>query len=306
MNSRACPPSSGSTGPAISCGPGLRSRRTAGILAIALAVTAGCGDRESPDPGWETLEPGLLIGRFHLCDEPPDVPPSLVVLRADPERFAFRVATASATPERVPRTAREWAELYDLAVATNAGMFHPDYLRHVGLMIVGDHVNNGVAVRDYRSVLAFRPRDPADVPFFLADLDETPLDELRERFEVLVQNLRMIDASGANVWEASDRAWSAAALGVDGRGRILLLFNRDPRSIHDLVDCLQDLPIDVRRAQYLEGGPEAVLYVAAGERALEFLGSGSPSADDTAGVGFAFPIPNVIGLVRRPESPGSP
>lgn len=271
------------------------------VLALAGIVLAaiGCGQREARDPGWETLEPGLAVGRFHLCDEPPDAPPSLVVLRADPDRFTFRVLAASSTAERVPRTAREWAKLHDLAVATNAGMFHPDYLRHVGLMIAGDHVNNGVAVRSYRSVLAFRPRDAADPPFVLADLDETPLEELRDRYEVLVQNLRMIDASGANVWEPSDRSWSAAALGIDGRGRILMLFNRDRRSIHDLIDCLLQLPIDVRRAQYLEGGPEAVLYVAAGDRTLEFVGSGSPTADEAAGLGFSFPIPNVIGLERR-------
>ena len=280
--------------------------RATGVLAAVVLLAAGCGDRESRDPGWETLEPGLAIGRFHLCDEPPEAPPSLVVLRADPDRFAFRVLTASATEERVPRTAREWAKLHDLAVVTNAGMFHPDYLRHVGLLIDGDHVNNGVPVRSYRSVLAFRPRDPSDSPFVLADLDETPLEHLRERFEVVVQNLRMIDASGENVWEPSARAWSAAALGTDGRGRILLLFNRDPRSIHDLIDCLLDLPIDVRRAQYLEGGPEAVLYVAGGNRTLEFLGTGSPTADESAGLGFSFPIPNVIGLERRGDGPESP
>jgi len=290
----------GSSGPS-SPAPAGRLARLA-VLAIAL-VTLGCSDREPRDPGWETLEPGLAIGRFHLCDEPPDAPPSLVVLRADPDRFAFRVLAASSTAERVPRTAREWAKLHDLAVATNAGMFHPDYLRHVGLMIDGDHVNNGVAVRSYRSVLAFRPRDASDPAFTLADLDETPLDELRDRYEVLVQNLRMIDAAGANVWEPSERAWSAASLGIDGRGRILMLFNRDPRSIHDLIDCLLELPIDVRRAQYLEGGPEAALFVAAGDRTLEFLGSGSARADETSGSGFSFPIPNVIGLERRPTAP---
>ena len=80
----------------------------------------------------------------------------------------------------------------------------------------------------------------------------------------------------------------------------------DPRSIHDLIDCLLDLPIDVRRAQYLEGGPEAVLYVAGGNRTLEFLGTGSPTADESAGLGFSFPIPNVIGLERRRDGPESP
>ncbi len=286
----------GSSGPS---GPKLADRWAAPVLAGIALIALGCAPPEARDPGWETLEPGLALGRFHLCDEQPEAPPALVVLRADPDRFAFRVLAASSTEERVSRTARDWAEVHDLAAVTNAGMFHPDYSRHVGLMIVGDHVNNGVAVRSYRSVLAFRPRDDGDPQFVLADLDETSLDELRDRYEVLVQNLRMIDANGANVWEPSDRSWTAAALGVDGRGRILMLFNRDPRSIHDLIDCLLELPLDVRRAQYLEGGPEAVLFVAAGERTLEFTGRGSPIADESTSPAFAFPIPNVIGLERR-------
>jgi hypothetical protein len=165
-------------------------------------------------------------------------------------------------------------------------------------MIDGDHVNNGVEVRSYRSALAFGPRDDDDPPFVLADLDETPLDEIRERYRTVIQNLRMVDADRNNVWEPSEQRYVAAALGIDGNDRLLFLFNRRPSSVHEWIECLLDLPIGLERAQYLEGGPEAVLYVASGGRTIEFHGGwSSPSEESDAG-NLAWPIPNVVGLVR--------
>jgi hypothetical protein len=46
-----------------------------------------------------------------------------------------------------------------------------------------------------------------------------------------------------------------------------------------------------------------VLYIAAGDRTLVFVGSGSATADESSGLGFSFPIPNVIGLERRSPRP---
>jgi hypothetical protein len=270
------------------------------MLWLALAVASGCAPSEPPTTGWETLEPGLAIGRFHLCDESAPDPPSLVVLRADPEFFRPRLLAASAFSDREPRSIRQWAADHGLVVATNAGMFHPDYIRHVGLMIDGD------PVQDYRSVLAFGAKHDDAPPYVLADLDETPLDALRERYSTLIQNLRMVDAARDNVWEPSERRNAVAALGIDGRDRLLFLFSRTPRSVHDLVDCLLELPIDLERAQYLEGGPEAVLFVRSGEHALEFRGSWSNASGTTTVGELSWPIPNVLGLVRNVDGPASP
>lgn len=282
-----------------------RGARVAAFAALALAVAAlipACDPPPPPEAGWRELEPGLEIGRFHLCDEAAPAPPSLVVVRADPGRFDVTALAASARPDRAARSARDWARAGDLAVVINAGMFHPDYLRHVGYMVLDGHVNNGVPVASYRSVLAFDPVGDDGPRFVLADLDRTSLDDLRDRYRSLVQNLRMIDADGRNVWEPSERRAATAALGVDRRGRLLFLFDRTPRSTHDLVECLLRSPLDLARAQYLEGGPEAVLFVDAGERPVEFRGSWSPVSGDAVGPELVWPVPNVLGLVRRSDT----
>jgi hypothetical protein len=66
--------------------------------------------------------------------------------------------------------------------------------------------------------------------------------------------------------------------------------------VHDLVNALLELPLDLRRAMYVEGGPEAQLFVRGGGTELERLGihQAAPAAGDDA-----WPVPNVIAAIRR-------
>jgi hypothetical protein len=61
------------------------------------------------------------------------------------------------------------------------------------------------------------------------------------------------------------------------------------------------LPLGIARAMYAEGGAESQLYVRAGDFELERTGriesGGLIEIQDT---GAAWPIPNVIGVARRP------
>ena len=79
---------------------------------------------------------------------------SVHVVRADPARFRLTLLAASAQPGGRALPVTRWAAEHDLVVATNAGMYHPDFERHVGLMVDRGHENNPVAVSDYKSVLA--------------------------------------------------------------------------------------------------------------------------------------------------------
>lgn len=270
--------------------------RRAWLPAVLALVAASC-DAGPGRGSWETLEPGLELGRFPGCTTAPAEPPAITVVRVDPGKFELRVASASATPERRSRTVRSWAEAHGLVVATNAGMYHQDFVRHVGLLVDGEHVNNPVAVATYKSALAFNPLRAGLPPFELADLDQITIPELRERYATVVQNLRMIAPGRRNVWAASEKRSATAALAVDRGGRLLFLFHEAPISVHDLNRCLLALPVGIERAQYLEGGAEAALLVRAGGREIDLAG------ETTAG--FSFPIPNVLGVARRATSPTS-
>jgi uncharacterized protein YigE (DUF2233 family) len=264
------------------------------------------GPEAADETAWEVLDTGLSLAEFPSCSANPPGAAHLTVLRADPANFDFRLLAVSNIPEAVSLTAREWAEAHDLAVATNAGMYQTDYRTHVGYMADGEHVNSAARPKNYKSVLAFHPKRKRLPPFELADLEEKSFADLESSYRVLIQNLRMVDHRGVGVWAPSERRSSAVALGVDGSGRILFLFTRSPISVHDLIACLLSLPIDLRRAQYLEGGPEASLVVRTKEGIREWLGTyeGGFTPEDPGK--WAWRLPNVIGLTRRAPPAGAP
>src|SRR5205823_4996382 len=99
------------------------------------------------------------------------------------------------------------------------------------------------------------------------------LDEATRRYGTLVQSIRLVTCHRANAWKLQPKKWSTAAIGIDGKGRVLFIHARSPWPVHDLVERLLALPIDLRRAMYVEGGPEATLYVKSGKVERSFVGS---------------------------------
>jgi len=281
-----------------------RSPASTGCLLALLifagsAVEPGAGSA-APPSAWSEVAPGLELGRFAVEITGQAADEAVTVLRADSRRWELCVLAASADGHGRPRTAADWCRQGGLVAAINAGMFHPDFLTHVGYMSCGDHLNSAAA-NHYHSAAAFAPRDSALAPFRIFDLDEVELASVARDYGCVVQNLRLIKRPGLNRWSPQPRRWSEAALGEDGRGRILFIFCRFPLSMYDLNHALLALPLDLVCAQHLEGGPEAQLYLRHGAVELELVGSfesGFHESDDNRA---AWPVPNVLGLIpRRP------
>ena len=76
----------------------------------------------------------------------------------------------------------------------------------------------------------------------LIDRDCDDFETLRGKYGTLVQSIRMISCRRTNVWTQQPQRWSTAAIGRDGRGRILFIHARSPYSTHDLIDILLELP----------------------------------------------------------------
>jgi hypothetical protein len=252
----------------------------------------------APTSGFETLEPGLELGVFQ-SPKPSRVGDSrITVVRADPATWAVKLFNASAEPGGASHDVRAWAEQHHLAAAMNAAMFETDHRTATELMVNGDHVNNGTLGKD-NAVLAFDPVDASLPALRILDRECDDFDALRPQYRVLVQSIRMLSCDGRNVWEQQPREWSQAVIGVDGSGRLLMIFSRSPWSSHDFVDILRALPLDVLRLQHAEGGPPAQLAVRAGGRDLMLVGSYETGAREDDGNTEAYAIPNVIGVARR-------
>ena len=273
-----------------------------------LTPLAGCVGEPAPAPvpapttavvgeSWEVLEPGLELGIL-LAPRPASAGDGLVrVLRVDPERFELRLMSASATDGRA-RTARQWCEDHDLVAAVNASMYQQDYLTSVSLMRTRDHVNNARLTR-HRAVLAFEALDHEVPPVKMIDLECERFDDWEGHYGSFVQSIRMLSCEGDNVWQPQARRWSTAAIGIDEGGRVLLVHVRSPFATHELIDLLVELPLAVKSLMYAEGGPEAQLYVRVAERDYEFVGSFAGTLGESSDNQRAWPIPNVLGIVRK-------
>jgi len=243
-------------------------------------------------PAWDALVPGMELGTF-ASPRARGRDDRIRVLRLDPNRFRLRLLNASAPSEGQPLTARGWADRHRLAAVINSSMYQADLRSSVSLMRTAGHVNNPRLSKD-KAVLAFDPLEPGAPAVQIIDRDCQDFETAGRAYRTLVQSIRMVSCHGGNVWSQQPRAWSTAAIGIDGQGRVLFIHARAPHTTHDLIATLLELPIGLKGAMYAEGGHEAQLFVRAGGREFEFLGTVDDSGADK-GPALAWPIPNVIG-----------
>lgn len=247
---------------------------------------------------WQALESGLYFGEFPAPIPHCNGDAFVRVLRIDPQHFELRLLTASASGCDCLLTAKEWCQQHNLVAAINAAMYQTDYRTSVSLMRTRDHVNNPRLSKD-NTVLAFDPLSP-DVPVVkIIDRQCEDFERWRSRYGTLVQSIRMISCTGRNVWRQQPQTWSTAAIAVDQDGWVLFIHVRAPYSTHDVIDMLLDLPLRISRAMYAEGGHEAQLYIRSGTIEYEFIGKTESALSGNHENGYAWPIPNVIGVMRR-------
>lgn len=241
---------------------------------------------------WKPLQPGVDLAVIAL-----DPGAVLYVVRVDPQRALVQTALASETGSG-SQTAAAWCRKATLAVAINAGMFQDDHRSNVGYLRHGRHLNNG-RFNSYRSVVAVNPAEASLPRAVWLDLDQAKATSGLAKYDIVIQNLRLIAGDRKNVWSQSKKRWSEAALAFDSQGRLLFLFSRAPYSMRDFNALILALPLDVTRAMHLEGGPEASLSIHVPGLDLDLCGSYETGfrPDDTNVQ--QWPIPNVIGVMRE-------
>ena len=251
------------------------------------------------DP-WRKIDQGLLWSQF---DSPYRVPAGdgkITVVRIDPTYYSFKLLCASELG-KIRLTPKEWCRKYNLLCAINAGMYQEDGLTNVGYMKNFLHSNNPRLNSTYKAVLAFNRTDVSVPEIQIVDLKCQDFERLKLKYQTLVQNIRMISCSQENVWTQQDKRWSLAALGIEKGGNALLFFSESPHSGHDFINMLLSLPVPIFNAMYLEGGPEAGLYLSAKELELEKVGIPWSGLAENSFRLSAQPIPNVIGITKKPN-----
>jgi hypothetical protein len=251
------------------------------------------------DDLWKKVDEGLHIGEFTHPEEPKFKDSKITIVKIDPKFYSFKLLCAS-EHGKVKMSVKKWCQKHNLLSAINAGMYQEDGIRNVGYMKNFSHMNNPRLNPVYKAVLAFNPIESGLPEIQIIDLQFQDLGGLRDKYRTLVQNIRMISCQQVNVWSKQDKAWSMAVFGMDKRGNALFIFTEAHYSGHDFANLLLSLPISIHNAMYLEGGQEASLYFSAND--IEFERMGRPTnLNENDSISVARPIPNVIGIVKKPK-----
>lgn len=269
-------------------------------LAVFLSIFLVCSTAAGESNVWQNLDQGLSLGRFkppkksHRSEYP------VMVLKIDPTFYSFKLLSAS-EHGHCARTAKDWCKEFGLVAATNASMYQLKFsTKSTGYMTNFNHVNNVQMNRQFGAFMVFNPAEPTLPRVQIVDRYlQSNWNSVIKKYNTVVQNYRMI-ANGEKVgWPQQQKTYSTAAIGMDGDKNVLFIFCRVLYSTHDFIHILLELPIKIKSAMYVEGGPEASLYVQVGNKEMECTGSYKTGFMGDGKNKSAWPIPNVIGILKR-------
>jgi len=225
--------------------------------------------------------------------------PCLTIVRVDPARY--RPAFLSVLRgDRRRRTLPEWATDKGAVALINASMYQDDD-RSTGLFVSSGDVLTGADNPKFGGFFAFDPVDPKLPPLaaFGRECAGFDVDRVRRDYKSVVQNYRLLDCEGKPIAWKDEKSYSAAAFGLDDRGRVVLLHARAPLRMLDFAAAIAAPELGIRSAFYVEGGPEASLYARGSGRIVQEIGSYETGFKENDDNHDFWPLPNVLAFFPR-------
>lgn len=249
---------------------------------------------------WKELEPGLQYASVPLQTKSFVGDSKVDVLKIDAQSFEFKLICA-AEQKGPSKTADIWAKENKLIALVNAGMFklEGDLKTCTGFMKNFKYVNNPTLNPSYKNVMVFNAKDSTVPKAQIVDISCQNWKTLQSQYQSFSQGIRMLNCEGKNTWQQDQKKWSMVLLGEDKDKNILFIFVRSPYRVYDFVNHLKGLDLNLKRLMYLEGGPEASLYVDHTKLKLQRMGSYETGFNENDNNREYWQIPNVIGIVRR-------
>jgi Phosphodiester glycosidase len=247
-----------------------------------------------------TLAPGVTAERRPVAGTPAiaGVDPCLDLVRVD--LVANRLRILAAARDGGARPAPRWVDDFDLTAVVNLGMFADDGAP-VALAVDGAGALEPRDRRKFGGFLAWDPADPVDPPVALAGrgCPGFALGALRRRYRAVVQGYRLLGCAGGAIAWKDPKRYSAAAVGVDRAGRLVLVHVRAPFTMRELSAALADPALGLAGAIFVEGGPEASLVVRGPGGRLDRMGSFETGFVETDDNRRFWDLPNVLAVSRR-------
>ena len=250
---------------------------------------------------WTNLTDGLQYAELDSPDKSVVNDSKLTILKVDVQKFNFEFLTASEHGKKM-RTAPEWASEFNKDIIINAGMY--SYNRshsNKGYMKNYNHFNNPKKSGYYNAMLAMHPKDKTKPEFEIIDITCQDWEKVQHQYHSFCQGMRMISCQGEGMEfsKRPDQSCSMILTANDADGNLYIIFTRSPYTHRTMIKYLQGLPVNIRTTVYLEGGPEASLYVSAGDTVIAKYGSYVSNTCNNDDNDHFWNIPNVIGLKKK-------
>ena len=253
---------------------------------------------------WQQIAPGLQLQTFTLPRTDQGESPQLSILKIDPARYTFTLITTSRYQQHLA-TLKEWSEREGLTAAINASMYREDHQQSTGYMKTQGHINNGYINPRFGAFMVFSPKNTSLPQVQILDRSLQDWKHIIPCYDTVIQNFRLINSQQKNLWPKTRKAHSIAAIGIDAQRQVLFIHCQTPLTIHEFNEALLNLPLDIFNAMYVEGGPEAAMYLKTATIERSWPGRYEHPVLGTIHQKL-WPIPNVIGIVPKEYTQACP
>ncbi len=253
---------------------------------------------------WNNIDNGLSYGVIPVQSNAKVADKNIYVLKINPDQYQFELV-CSTENDTTFRTVDEWCKLKGCVAGFNAGMYSlkkstigMGYLRNF------DHFNNGEFRSVYKAIAAFNRKTGAVPDFDIFDLEKEKWETIESQYNSFLQSIRMIDGNrNVSPWRTKKKlSCSMIVMATDAQKNVLVLLTRIPYSLNIFARMMLQMPLNIQRAMYLEGGPESSLFVATKDSSIQKFGSWVyPGYAHDKNDQFRK-LPNIIGVKKRSSS----
>ena len=260
--------------------------------------TASSQSYTTDRPAWYLLQKGMSYCEIDAPVKSILNDSRFFILKIDPVYYSFGLYTAS-EHNRENRPADLWARDFHLNIVVNAGMFNmANHTTNKGYLKNYSHYNNPRLNKKYNVMMALNPKHLSDTAMIISDMTCRDWNSLRLSYNSLCQGMRMIDGGGIPlVWSKRPGQFCSMVVGAtDQGGNIFFAFTRSPYTHQQIIEFLLTLIPGLRTTVYLEGGPEASLYIQTTDTIIAKFGSYVSKTYPNDNNDHFWKIPNVIGI----------
>ncbi|KAF1075558.1 phosphodiester glycosidase family protein [Halodesulfovibrio sp. MK-HDV] len=240
---------------------------------------------------WTTVAKGLSLAEIPV--ENGDLTSAAITaLRISPDDYEFMLLMRSKEGDSF--TPEQWAARYKLTALINASMYLPDNSKSTGYMRNKEHTNNGFIHNSFGSFFVANPTRKGIPAVDIIDRHQQRHTNLLPNYSIVIQNYRLFSASRTPLWPEKASETSIAAVAKDTIGNIVFIHCRTPMTVRKFTKRLLESQLELVTAMYVEGGPEASMYLKTSKISRTWAGRYIGDFWNTENKQWS--LPNVLGI----------